>query len=74
MPDIRSATPDSNWILRGLPRKNSALPAPDLESVDLPLRRSLEARNRKIEHVYFRITDSRPSWRTALMAAKSKST
>ncbi|HYV87476.1 MAG TPA: Crp/Fnr family transcriptional regulator [Candidatus Polarisedimenticolia bacterium] len=53
MPEARRTNTDSNWILQNLTRKDSALLAPELESVDLPLRRSLESRNRKIEHVYF---------------------
>ena len=43
----------SNRILLSLSQKDLALLEPDLESVDLPLRRQLEARNRQIEHVYF---------------------
>jgi CRP-like cAMP-binding protein len=53
MPEARRTNSDSNWILQNLSRKDSAVLEPDLENVDLPLRLSLEVRNRKIEHVYF---------------------
>jgi len=39
MPEARRTNTDSNWILQNLTRKDSALLAPELESVDLALRR-----------------------------------
>src|SRR5258708_6453563 len=44
---------NSNRILIGLSRDDFGLLEPHLEAVDLPLRRHLEIRNRRIEHVYF---------------------
>ena len=46
-------TSTSNRILLGLSREDFGLLEPDLEAVDLPLRRQLEIRNRRIEYVYF---------------------
>jgi CRP-like cAMP-binding protein len=43
----------SNRILRGLSREDFGLLEPHLEAVDLPMRKSLEKRKRRIEHVYF---------------------
>ena len=42
-----------NKILANLARDNFALLQPDLEIVDLPVRRQLELRNRPIENIYF---------------------
>src|SRR5256885_11807332 len=43
----------SNRILSRLSRQEFALLEPHLEAVDLPVRRSLEARRKRIDHVYF---------------------
>jgi CRP-like cAMP-binding protein len=43
----------SNRILLGLSPRDLGLLEPALESVDLPVRRQLEIRNRRIEHIYF---------------------
>jgi CRP-like cAMP-binding protein len=43
----------ANRILTGLSAGDFALLQPSLSAVDLPVRRQLEIRNRKIEHVYF---------------------
>jgi CRP-like cAMP-binding protein len=43
----------ANKILAALSASDFALLAPHLSPVDLPVRRQLEIRNRKIEHVYF---------------------
>lgn len=43
----------SNRILSRLPRADFALLAPHLESVDLPVRKPLEARRKRIDQVYF---------------------
>jgi CRP-like cAMP-binding protein len=42
-----------NQILASLAAADLALLKPDLESVELPLRRQLELRGRTIEHIYF---------------------
>ena len=42
-----------NRILSRLSREDFALLEPHLEAVDLPARKSLEKRKRRIEHVYF---------------------
>jgi CRP-like cAMP-binding protein len=42
-----------NRLLAALSSKDRELLEPDLEAVDLPLRRSLAQRNRRVEHVYF---------------------
>jgi CRP-like cAMP-binding protein len=42
-----------NRLLAMLSSKDRELLEPDLEVIDLPLRRSLAQRNRRIEHVYF---------------------
>jgi CRP-like cAMP-binding protein len=42
-----------NRILAGMTAADFALLDPDLEAVDLPVRRQLELRNRPIENVYF---------------------
>lgn len=43
----------SNHLLSNLSRQASALLEPHLEAVDLPVRRSLEKRKKRIDHVYF---------------------
>jgi CRP-like cAMP-binding protein len=43
----------SNRILPRLSRQDFALLEPYLEAVDLPVRKPLEARKRRIDHVYF---------------------
>jgi len=43
----------SNRILQRLSRQDFALLEPHLEAVDLPVRKPLEARRKRIEHVYF---------------------
>jgi CRP-like cAMP-binding protein len=43
----------SNRILSRLSRQDLALLEPHLEAVDLPVRKPLEARRKRIEHVYF---------------------
>jgi CRP-like cAMP-binding protein len=43
----------SNQILSRLSREDFALLEPRLEAVDLPVRRRLETRKRRIDHVYF---------------------
>ncbi len=45
--------PQTNAILSGLARKDLAILEPHLEPVDLPLRKGLERRGRKIAAVYF---------------------
>jgi CRP-like cAMP-binding protein len=42
-----------NRLLASLSSKDRALLEADLEEVDLPFRRSLAQRNRRVEHVYF---------------------
>jgi len=43
----------SNRILAGLARQDFALIKPHLEPVDLPVRKVLETRRKRIDHVYF---------------------
>ena len=43
----------SNRILSRLSGRDLALLEPHLEAVDLPVRKSLEARKKRIDHVYF---------------------
>src|SRR5204863_6423092 len=43
----------SNRILSRLSRADFGLLEPHLEAVDLPVRKQLEARNRRVQHVYF---------------------
>ena len=43
----------SNRILSGLLPVDFALLEPHLEPIDLPVNRSLESRNRRVDHVYF---------------------
>lgn len=53
MPNNDSRNISSNRILSRLSGEDYELIRPYLEAVDLPLRKSLETRNKKIEHVYF---------------------
>ena len=53
MPEVPSHGRTANHILSRLSRKDFALLAPSLETVDLPVRRPLEGRKKRIEHVYF---------------------
>ncbi len=52
------ANPDqtANRVLSGLAPADFALLKPLLSSIALPTRKQLEARNRRVEHVYFLIT------------------
>jgi CRP-like cAMP-binding protein len=43
----------SNRILSRLSRQDIALLEPHLEAVDLPVRKTLEVRRKRIDHVYF---------------------
>jgi CRP-like cAMP-binding protein len=43
----------SNRLLARLPRADFALLEPNLEPVELPVRKQLHPRNKRIEHVYF---------------------
>jgi CRP-like cAMP-binding protein len=43
----------ANLILASLSRTDFRLLEPNLERVDLPLRRQLQARHKRVEHVYF---------------------
>jgi CRP-like cAMP-binding protein len=47
----RSAT--RNLLLKGMSEADFALLEPSLQAIDLPLRMTLEARNKRVEHVYF---------------------
>src|SRR2546423_10037595 len=53
MRESLSRSTTANRILARLSRDDFALLEPHLEAVDLPLRKSLEKRKRRIEHVYF---------------------
>src|SRR6185312_15179873 len=48
-----SRTTSPNCLLARLPPDDFGLLQPDLEAVDLPVRRQLENRNKTIEHAYF---------------------
>jgi CRP-like cAMP-binding protein len=48
-----STTFSGNRILAGLSKADLGLLSPSLAPVDLPLRKMLEARSRRIDHVYF---------------------
>jgi CRP-like cAMP-binding protein len=52
MPELR-ASATTNHILTRLSKANFALLAPHLAPVNLPVRKVLEGRNKRIEHVYF---------------------
>jgi mannose-6-phosphate isomerase-like protein (cupin superfamily) len=43
----------SNKLLSRLSRDDARLLEPHLASVDLPVRKSLQARNRRVDQVYF---------------------
>ena len=43
----------SNWLLSRLSRADARLLQPHLKAVDLPVRRQLEARKKRVEDVYF---------------------
>src|SRR5712671_6359783 len=43
----------SNQILSRLSRQDFALLEPHIEAVDLPVRKTLESRRKRIDHVYF---------------------
>jgi hypothetical protein len=43
----------SNWLLSRLSRADAQLLEPHLSAVDLPVRKQLEARKKRVEHVYF---------------------
>lgn len=53
MPETAFRNTTSNRILSRLPREDFALLEPHLEAVDLPVRKELETRKRRIEQVYF---------------------
>jgi CRP-like cAMP-binding protein len=53
MPDVVSRASTSNRLLSRLSRSDFALLEPHLEHVDLPVRRQLERRDKRIDHVYF---------------------
>ena len=50
-PVSRATTP--NRILSRLSRADFALLEPHLEAVDLPVKKQLERRDKRIDHVYF---------------------
>ena len=53
MPENRSRTTSRNLILAGLSRGDFGLLESHLEGVDLPVRKQLEAPNKRIDRVYF---------------------
>ena len=53
MPDPVSRNTTRNHILSGLTRADFGLLQPHLEAVDLPVRKPLEARKKRVEQVYF---------------------
>lgn len=53
MPEDTSHSATSNRILSRLTRADFGLLAPHLEAVDLPVRKPLEPRNRRVERIYF---------------------
>src|SRR5215216_3249622 len=53
MPESLSRTTTPNRILSRLTRADFALLEPHLEAVDLPVRKQLEHRNKRIDYVYF---------------------
>ena len=63
----------SNRILSRLSRADFALLEPHLEAVDLPVKKSLETRKRRIDQIYFPSPALRPSSRTAPTSPASKS-
>src|SRR3954467_14871383 len=50
---MRAPKETSNLLLASMGESDRALIQPHLEFVELPLRRQLEQRNRRIEHIYF---------------------
>lgn len=52
MPTTVSKSPE-NRVLSSLSQKDADLIVPALQQVDLPLRKQLESRNRRIDYVYF---------------------
>jgi CRP-like cAMP-binding protein len=53
MPEKPLTTRSANRILSRLPEEEFGFLRPHLETVDLPVRKQLESRNKAIEHVYF---------------------
>jgi CRP-like cAMP-binding protein len=53
MPGNPSANRTANRILARLPREDFDLLEPNLEALDLPVKKMLETRKRRIDHVYF---------------------
>lgn len=53
MPDLPSQSRIANGILSRLSRADFRLLEPHLEHISLPLRKRLEVRDRRIDHVYF---------------------
>jgi CRP-like cAMP-binding protein len=53
MPENPSRSTTSNRILSRLSREDFDLLGPHLEPIDLPVRKLLEARRKRIDHVYF---------------------
>ena len=53
MPESASRNKTSNRILSRLSREDFDLLGPHLEAIDLPVRKSLEARKKRIDQVYF---------------------
>ncbi len=53
MPEAVSRATTPNRVLSGLSRADFALLKPHLEAVDLPVRKQLERRDKRIDHVYF---------------------
>ena len=53
MPGESPPPQTSNRILRRLSQADFELLAPDLEMIDLPVRKRLEVRNKPIEYIYF---------------------
>jgi CRP-like cAMP-binding protein len=53
MPEDKLHNTSPNRILKRLSRDDFGLLRPHLAAIDLPLRKQLETRNKRIEHVYF---------------------
>src|SRR4051812_21229705 len=53
MPEALARATTPNRILSGLSRADFALLEPHLEAVDLPVRKQLERRDKRIDYVYF---------------------
>ena len=69
MPDQGSI---ANRLLMSLATDDYRLLGPHLEAVELPLRRQLETRNKRIDHVYSSGRASPPWWPMARGSAASK--